>query len=59
MSLISSSSGFSNDLGSKNTFLFVSPAEDEESLCGTLGVAVHSARGLQQPACRSRDRHSD
>lgn len=37
---------------------FLSPVKDEESLCGTLGVAVHSARGLQQPACRSHD-HSD
>uniref|UniRef100_H3BYX7 Si:dkey-33c9.6 n=1 Tax=Tetraodon nigroviridis TaxID=99883 RepID=H3BYX7_TETNG len=26
-------------------------AEDEDALCGTLGVAVHAARGLQQPAC--------
>ncbi|XP_044041038.1 active breakpoint cluster region-related protein isoform X3 [Siniperca chuatsi] len=25
--------------------------EDEESLCGTLSVAIHSAFGLQQPAC--------
>lgn len=25
--------------------------EDEQSLCGTLGVAIHSACGLQQPAC--------
>ncbi|XP_037615594.1 breakpoint cluster region protein isoform X1 [Sebastes umbrosus] len=25
--------------------------EDEKSLCGTLSVAVHSACGLQQPAC--------
>nr|XP_046237451.1 active breakpoint cluster region-related protein isoform X2 [Scatophagus argus] len=25
--------------------------EDEKSLCGTLGVAIHSASGLQQPAC--------
>ncbi|XP_011604998.2 active breakpoint cluster region-related protein isoform X1 [Takifugu rubripes] len=28
-----------------------SAVKDEESLCGTLGVAVHSARGLEQPAC--------
>ncbi|XP_070848817.1 active breakpoint cluster region-related protein isoform X2 [Chaetodon trifascialis] len=28
-----------------------SPVEDEEALCGTLSVAVHSAYGLQQPAC--------
>ncbi|XP_051284797.1 active breakpoint cluster region-related protein isoform X1 [Dicentrarchus labrax] len=27
------------------------PVEDEESLCGTLTVAIHSACGLQQPAC--------
>ncbi|XP_070711068.1 active breakpoint cluster region-related protein [Pempheris klunzingeri] len=26
-------------------------AEDEGSLCGTLSVAIHSAYGLQQPAC--------
>ncbi|XP_028420234.1 active breakpoint cluster region-related protein isoform X2 [Perca flavescens] len=26
-------------------------AENEESLCGTLSVAIHSACGLQQPAC--------
>ncbi|KAF7644844.1 hypothetical protein LDENG_00214620 [Lucifuga dentata] len=25
--------------------------DQEESLCGTLSVAIHSARGLQQPAC--------
>ncbi|XP_039677253.1 active breakpoint cluster region-related protein isoform X4 [Perca fluviatilis] len=25
--------------------------ENEESLCGTLSVAIHSACGLQQPAC--------
>ena len=25
--------------------------QNEASLCGTLGVAVHSACGLQQPAC--------
>ncbi|KAM3590067.1 uncharacterized protein V6R79_003178 [Siganus canaliculatus] len=25
--------------------------DDEKSLCGTLGVAVHSACGLQQPVC--------
>ncbi|XP_034020404.1 breakpoint cluster region protein isoform X2 [Thalassophryne amazonica] len=25
--------------------------EDKESLCGTLSVAIHSACGLQQPAC--------
>ncbi|XP_070786126.1 active breakpoint cluster region-related protein isoform X2 [Enoplosus armatus] len=25
--------------------------ENEESLCGTLSVAIHSAYGLQQPAC--------
>ncbi|XP_076581250.1 active breakpoint cluster region-related protein isoform X2 [Chaetodon auriga] len=28
-----------------------SAVEDEEALCGTLSVAVHSACGLQQPAC--------
>ncbi|XP_035004267.2 active breakpoint cluster region-related protein isoform X3 [Hippoglossus stenolepis] len=27
------------------------PVENEASLCGTLSVAVHSACGLQQPAC--------
>lgn len=53
-----SGSAFSHDVGSKNTFVFVSPAEDEESLCGTLGVAVHSAR-LQQPACGSHDCNAD
>ncbi|XP_038588586.1 active breakpoint cluster region-related protein isoform X2 [Micropterus salmoides] len=26
-------------------------AEHEQSLCGTLSVAIHSAYGLQQPAC--------
>ncbi|KAE8279125.1 Breakpoint cluster region protein [Larimichthys crocea] len=31
--------------------LHSSNAEDEKSLCGTLSVAVHSACGLQQPAC--------
>lgn len=32
-------------------FVCVSPAEEKESLCGTLGVAIHSACDLQQPAC--------
>ncbi|XP_043953096.1 active breakpoint cluster region-related protein isoform X2 [Gambusia affinis] len=28
-----------------------SVAEDEKSLCGTVSVAIHSASGLQEPAC--------
>nr|XP_020467023.1 active breakpoint cluster region-related protein-like [Monopterus albus] len=28
-----------------------STVEDEESMCGTLSVAIHSASGLQQPTC--------
>ncbi|XP_061565520.1 active breakpoint cluster region-related protein isoform X2 [Cololabis saira] len=27
------------------------PGDDEASLCGTLSVVIHSASGLQQPAC--------
>ncbi|KAM6908951.1 active breakpoint cluster region-related protein [Xenentodon cancila] len=27
------------------------PEDDEASLCGTLSVVIHSASGLQQPAC--------
>lgn len=32
-------------------YFCLSPVEDEEALCGTLGVAIHAACGLQQPAC--------
>ncbi|XP_027894704.1 active breakpoint cluster region-related protein isoform X2 [Xiphophorus couchianus] len=31
--------------------LHSSVAEDEKSLCGTVSVAIHSASGLQEPAC--------
>ncbi|XP_038150788.1 breakpoint cluster region protein isoform X3 [Cyprinodon tularosa] len=31
--------------------LHSSIAEDENSLCGTVSVAIHSASGLQEPAC--------
>lgn len=35
----------------KDFSLSLSPVEDDKSLCGTLSVAIHSAVGLQQPAC--------
>lgn len=31
--------------------LFAAEEEQNQWLCGTLGVAVHSACGLQHPAC--------
>lgn len=39
----------------RDVFFFLNglsaPAGEDQWLCGTLGVAVHSACGLQQPAC--------
>lgn len=47
--LLCPSHGFKSQRASG--YFCLSPVEDEDALCGTLAVAIHSACGLQQPAC--------